>query len=1072
VKPGRVVLALLAAASAALALPARALADADSVLVRVGGDLAGRTGDYIDVPVTVDLSGAPGRQLGSYRAHLTWNPGVLEFSQISNGSFAAPQVNSAASDSGRLQLTAVQPAGAGGVVTVFVARFYVLSDSTPSNVTVSFDEMSATATSVTPFEVLLPLLRYVQGTFCRSLGRWGDVNGDGQANSLDALVALSVVVGISVDTTVMTPALADVDGDGQVTSRDALIILSAAVGLPVTGYRVLLPAAGACATGAATTLAVTPDSIEMEAGQGVAVVVQATDASGRAVPADSVTWTSSNPAIAAYDPAKGAVQARSAGVATLTAQLGPGVRGSLKVSVLARRTTWYVDVQRAVNAPVQVGSQAWPFQFIGDAATVAQDGDTVLVAAGTYEEVVSTGTAITVLGDSTNRPVVDPRGASYWYPYDNAIYVGGSGAPLALANLVVRAGSVYLSGVGVSVRNVAIEGLSGTNGTALEISPPYNESAPASPGNVLVRNVAVTADSVNSGIQVDLADTATIVNSSAIRSVAGGAVEGFCGYGGYTSGGITIQQASVSLLSGNTVINPACQGVGVFDYPTVFVTSDLGRATITGNRVTGAPGMGIAVGTREVALGHNAVKNVGASGTGNQAAGIYVFQDGSAPDTVTSVGDTVIGGTGRGFVIDTAAVGLLDSLVLDSIGASQNEGGGDYGVQFARGGQYRLSHAHISNVLYDDAVTTCGAHAVLRTIGNRIAGAGYDGISSYNQYACSQRETNVSPDTLISVSDTITASYDGAIYSSGSVYTLVDSAVVDSTGSSNGIDVELGSWMRVANSSLLHPSLVGVNTYQVNHVEILRNSFVRDGDNGIYVNGAVDSVLIFGNSVDSAASDGISLDGGINVVIDSTRVTNSGASGVAFAFMTGGLLTRSRFQGNARYGIERLSNCCNTDSVVVRESTIQGNLLGGIGNFDTEMSSSVFDASGNYWGDPNGPRCATFIEGCSGQSVTGDSITTNNVLFGAWLSGAPPTPAPPFRVLASRGASQTAGAARPAASASRVAARSGGRPSKGRSASFVAARPMVRSAPTEHRAAPAPWHRPVHATGVKISRRH
>jgi len=1074
VKPGRVVLAFLAATLAAVVLPARAHAVTDSVLVRVGGDLAGRTGDYIDVPITVDLSGAPGRQLGSYTATLSWNPAVLEFAQINNGAFGAPQVNSAAADSGRLQLSAVQPAGAAGLVTVFVAHFYVLSDSAESNVTVLFSEMSATATSVTPFEVLLPLVQYVQGTFCRSLGRWGDVNGDGQANSLDALVALSVVVGIPVDTILMTPALADVDGDGQVTSRDALIILSAAVGLPVTGYRVLLPAPGACATGAATTLAVTPDSIEMEAGQGVVVVVQATDASGRAVPADSVTWTSSNPAIAAYDPAKGAVQARSAGVATLTAQLGPGVRGNLKVSVLARRTTWYVDVQRALNAPVQVGSQAWPFQFIGDAATVAQDGDTVLVAAGTYEEVVSTGTAITVLGDSTNRPVIDPRGASYWYPYDNAVYVGGSGAPLALANLVVRAGTVYLSGLGVSVRNVAIEGLSGTSGTALEISPPYSESAPANPGNVLVRNVAVTADSVNSGIQVDLADTAAIVNSSAIRSVAGEAVEGFCGYGGYTGGGITIQQASVSLLSGNTVINPACQGIGVFDYPSVFVTSDLGRATITGNRVTGAPGMGIAVGTREVALGHNAVRNVGSPGSGNTGAGIYVFDDGLAPDTVTSLGDTIQNSSARGFVIDTATTAVLDSLVVDSVG--QSGYGGDFGVQFKSGGRYALSHSHVSNTLSDDAVTACGAHAVLRTNGNRITGAGWDGISVYNQYGCSGRESNISPDTLISTSDTITDSYTGAIYVSNARYAVVDSAVVDSAGTtSSGIDIEQGAWMRVANSSIRRASWTGIYVYEVNHTEILKNSTVADSANGIYVYGAVDSVLVQGNSVDSSGAEGIYLDGTINVAMDSTKVTASGASGVSIGFMSGGLITRSRFEGNARYGLERPSNCCNTDSVVVRRSTIEGNLLGGIGNFDTEMSESIFDADSNYWGDSNGPRCAAFIEGCSGLSVTGDSITTNNVLFDAWLSGAPPTPAPPFRVLASRAASRSASATRPAtvtraaahvSPSARKAQRAGG------TATLTVARPAMLAAPHVRRIAPAPWHRPIHAAGIKISRRH
>ena len=1071
-KPGRVVLAFLAAGLAALALPARARADADSVLVRVSGDLTGRTGDYVDVPVTVDLSGAPGRQLGSYTAQLTWDPGVLVFMQVNNGTFAAPQVNTAASDSGRLRLTAVAPAGAGGVVTVFVARFYVLTDTAQSGVSISVSEMSASANSVTPFEDLLPLVRSVPGTFCRSLGRWGDVNGDGQANSLDALVALSVVVELPVDTLLMTPALADVDGDGSVTSRDALIILSAAVGLPVTGYRVLLPAAGACATGAAATLAVTPDSLEIEAGQSVAVVAQATDAHGRVVASDSLIWTSSNPVIAGFDPVKGLVQGRSAGVATLTARLGLGVQGTLKVSVLARRTTWTVDVGRALNAPVQVGSQAWPFQYIGDAAAIAQNGDTLLVASGTYEELVSTGVALTVLGDSANRPVIDPRGASYWYPYDNAIYVSGSGAPLVLVNLVVRAGSVYLDGRGVSVRNVAIQGLGGTTGYALDVAGPSSGTTPADFGNVLLDHVVVTADSTSYGIYVETADTAVITNSTVSRGAAG-TYQGYCGEGPYANSGIVVAQASVSVVRNNTVINPDCQGIAVFDYPTIYVEGDVGRATVSRNRVTGAPGTGISTQARLIALDHNAVRNVGAPLAYNNPVGIHIYDYTTpVPDSVISVGDTVRVSSGRGFVIDSAATGLLDSLVVDSVGASQNEGGGDYGVQFASGGQYRLSHAHISNVLYDDAVTTCGAHAVLRTIGNHITGAGYDGISSYNQYACSGRETNVSPDTLISVSDTISASYDGAIYASGSVYTLVDSAVVDSAGLS-GIDVELGSWMRVANSRTRGTAYAGILAYEMSHVELLGNSTSRDSVNGIYVYGAVDSVLIQGNSVDSSGSVGIYLDGNINVAMDSTRVTNSGASGVTFGFLSGALITSSRFQGNARYGIERPSNCCNTDSVVVRESTIQGNLLGGVANFDTEMSTSIIDAGGNYWGDPNGPRCASFIIGCDSASVAGDSIATRNVLFAGWLGGPPPTPAPPSRVLASQRASRLASPARPAVP-SPTAARAGsrGHAPKAKPAAFAAARPTERPAQRGPRAAPAPWHRPVHATGIKISRQH
>jgi hypothetical protein len=195
VRAARYLVSLLGTTALMLLVARPARADADSVLVRVGGDLSARAGDHIDVPVTVDLSGAPGRALGSYNARLSFNSAILQFQGAGPGNFAAPQINT---DSGRVRLAAVLPAGASGVVTIFVARFYVVADSAQSPVTVAFDGMSAT-----PPENLVPLLRIVPGTFCRSLGRWGDVNGDGQSNSFDALVALSVVVGIPVDTTTM-----------------------------------------------------------------------------------------------------------------------------------------------------------------------------------------------------------------------------------------------------------------------------------------------------------------------------------------------------------------------------------------------------------------------------------------------------------------------------------------------------------------------------------------------------------------------------------------------------------------------------------------------------------------------------------------------------------------------------------------------------------------------------------------------------------------------------------------------------------------------------------------------------
>jgi len=89
----------------------------------------------------------------------------------------------------------------------------------------------------------------------------GDIDRDGASNSRDALLVLSKVVELPVDTIIDTVStsplvvdtlhfdsgLGDVNADGAVTSVDALIILSTAVGIPIPGQRVMLLAPAAAA---------------------------------------------------------------------------------------------------------------------------------------------------------------------------------------------------------------------------------------------------------------------------------------------------------------------------------------------------------------------------------------------------------------------------------------------------------------------------------------------------------------------------------------------------------------------------------------------------------------------------------------------------------------------------------------------------------------------------------------------------------------------------------------------------------------------------------------------------------
>jgi hypothetical protein len=1023
VRGARLAAAMLAAGLLLLGRATPARAATDSVLVRVGGDLSARIYDYIDVPITVELNGAPGRKLGSYTGQLAFNPRMLEFVEIQTGSFAAPQINTAhASDSGKVLLTALQPGGASGVVTLFVARFYVLSDTAATPVTVSFGEMSASATSVTPFESLLPLLKIVNGTFCRSLGRWGDVNGDGLSNSFDALVALSSVVGDSIDTTAVKPYLADVDADGKITSRDALIILSYGVGLPVPGYRVLLTAAGACGTGAAITLVVTPDSLELQAGQGVPVLISAHDASGRSVPVDSVSWASSNPSIAAFDLSSGQVRARAPGLATLTVQLGPGVTGRIKVSVLARRTTWYADVERARNAPTQTGTQAFPFEFIGEALDVAHDGDTVLIAGGTYEELVSGSVAVSLVGDPANRPVIDPRGSPNWYSYQWAIDIEPYEGRVALANLVVRAGKVYLDAHDFGVTNVLIQGLSGTYGfAALEMysenltpagaprpAGPMRSAGPMAPGNVLIDGVVVTADSITNGIVVDQADTAVIQNSSVTRTYAG--TYPYCGAGPNSPSGIRIYQASVSLVRNNTVSNPQCQGIGVFDAGSQLA-SDVGRVTISRNHVTGAPSVGIGTGARLIALDHNTVRNTGVPGyrTYGYTAGVHVVEVYRAgnylnPDSVVSIGDSILNSGGRGFGIDSALAAVVDSLVVG--GTGQDSSGSAAGVELAAGGKFTLSHSHISNSIFSSGVYFTGDHTVLRSHGNHIVAAGQIGLATYQGcYSCAPPAGGGpalagpervgpytgGPDTLISISDTILNSSQTGIYSSYGVYTLVDSAVVDSAGSA-GIYLEYLGRATVSNS-VARRSRTGIYSYAVDTLSVLRDTVNAD-TNGVYVDQPVDSVTIRGSVIDGNRGPGIYLNYLAHARIDSSVITNN-LQGLYIYSTAGARVRWTRFQGNS-IGMW-LSYYANNKSSVVSSNFI-GNTAAGARNDAYSAYPSSIDtlfAANNYWNDTAGPRCNSELTGVSCTGTTGDSIVTQGIIVLPFLTGPAPTPAPP-----------------------------------------------------------------------------
>ena len=394
---------------------------AQSIPVSVGGSASSLVGMDLDLPIEVDLSARP-EKLGSFALRLQWDPSVLQFVGGVNGDFGSIQVNEDETGTGILRLSGANPAGASGHVVIGWARMRPLIAGN-SILQLQVDELYAAGV----FTDLLPSVVVPSKTYCPALGRAGDLNRDDAVAALDAQITLMAAVGLDLPAGTQA-AVGDLDGNGETNTRDALIILSRVVGLDVTPFEFLRVVPGACAQQAFFQMALAPGDQAVVAGQTINYFPRATDGSTRPVSLPGLLWSSSNETVATVDGA-GEVTTLTPGTAVITVTETGGRQASAILDVLPGRPMHWVDAL-AANASNRLGSAALPFSRIQDAVDFAQPGDTVAIRSGRYAEYVEVGKRLALVGKVTSPagpPVISEPAEYYGETSDGGVTIYGSG---------------------------------------------------------------------------------------------------------------------------------------------------------------------------------------------------------------------------------------------------------------------------------------------------------------------------------------------------------------------------------------------------------------------------------------------------------------------------------------------------------------------------------------------------------------------------------------------------------------------------------------------------------------------
>jgi hypothetical protein len=217
---------------------------------------------------------------------------------------------------------------------------------------------------------------------------------------------------------------------------------------------------------------------------------------------------------------------------------------------IASATTWYVNGVSGSNNNTCT-SPTTACKTIKHAISLAVSGDSIMVASATYNENLTIGLSLKVIGFGASAPIIDGRSL------DTVITISNTNAHVTLSKLTIRHG---LSGSAGGIYNV---------GTLL-----INNSTLT--GNTSMAQCFFPPCSGVGGGILNVAGTVTITNSTLSGNSAGGRPDGFGG-GIYNHfGTVTI---SNSTLSGNSASGSGSRGGGIYNAGALTINN----GTLSGN---------------------------------------------------------------------------------------------------------------------------------------------------------------------------------------------------------------------------------------------------------------------------------------------------------------------------------------------------------------------------------------------------------------------------------------------------------------------------------------------------------